>query len=85
VVRELEHAEHDGADKGECDISGNNAQSAGQSHGKPLAVHVAARSNARAGKPFQPEKSALLSIPISTAKPQATWLKIREINPLKSR
>jgi hypothetical protein len=24
----LEHAEHDGSDEGECDIGGNNAQSA---------------------------------------------------------
>ena len=27
----LEHAEHDGADEGECDIGGDNAQSADQS------------------------------------------------------
>ena len=28
VPEALEHAEHDGADKGECDIRGDNAQSA---------------------------------------------------------
>jgi hypothetical protein len=29
----LDHAQHDGADKGECDIGGNNAQSADDGHG----------------------------------------------------
>jgi hypothetical protein len=58
----LEHAKHDGADKGECDIRGNNAQSADQSHGKPpwftslpaVTSKLANRSNRR--------KSALLSL-----------------------
>jgi hypothetical protein len=29
----LDHAQHDGADKGECDIGGYNTQSADDSHG----------------------------------------------------
>ena len=43
----LEHAEHDGADKGECDIRGDNAQSADkrtdEGHWGTLPVNVAAR------------------------------------------
>src|SRR6266481_32886 len=54
--RALEHAEHDGADKGECDIGGNNAQSADESHGNAPLVHVAARYNAETSKAFRPEK-----------------------------
>jgi hypothetical protein len=66
LVREvLEHAEHDRANKGECDIGGNNAQSADQSHGKTSLVDVAARCNATAGKPFPPKKSALLQLATS--------------------
>ena len=34
VCDALEHAKHDGADKGEGHIGGNNAQSADESHGK---------------------------------------------------
>jgi len=57
VMREvLEHAEHDRANKGDCDIRGNNAQSADQSHEKTSLVHIAARGNAEANKRFQPEK-----------------------------
>jgi hypothetical protein len=61
----LEHAEHDRANKGDCDIRGNNAQSADQSHEKTSLVHVAARGNAEANKRFPPEKSALLSLAAS--------------------
>ena len=43
----LEHAEHDGADKGECDIGGNNAQSVDESHREISLVHVTARCNAQ--------------------------------------
>jgi hypothetical protein len=47
VVRAvLEHAKHDRANKGECDIRGNNAQSVDESHGETSLVHVAARCNA---------------------------------------
>ena len=31
----LEHSEHDRADKCECNVRGNNAQLADESHGKP--------------------------------------------------
>jgi hypothetical protein len=34
-ARALEHAKHDGADKGEGHIGSNNAQSADESHRKP--------------------------------------------------
>ena len=68
VMREvLEHAEHDRANKGDCDIRGNNAQSADQSHGKTSLVHVAARGNAEANKRFPPEKvSAAVARGVST-------------------
>jgi hypothetical protein len=43
----LEHPEHDGADKGECEIRGYNAQFADkrtdESHWEGSLVHVAAR------------------------------------------
>ena len=52
----LEHAEHDRADKSDCDIRGNNAQSADESHGNAPLVHVAARYNAETSKAFRPEK-----------------------------
>ena len=42
----LEHAEHDGADKGECDIRGNNAHSADAKSWEASLVHVAAHYNA---------------------------------------
>src|SRR5712675_3802881 len=65
----LEHAEHDGADKGECEIGGDDAQSAdkrtyeGHWEGSlgwslpAITRKVASRS--------RPIKSALLSIPTS--------------------
>ena len=87
VLREvLEHAEHDRANKGDCDIRGNNAQSADESHGKTSLVHVAARCNAKASKRFPPEKvSAPVARGIFTAaKTPAAWLKTREIKALKS-
>ena len=42
----LEHAEHNGADEGEGDIRGNNAQSADESHGNAPLVHVVTATNA---------------------------------------
>jgi hypothetical protein len=57
VLREvLEHAEHDRANKGQCDIRGNNAQFADQSHEKTSQVQVTARGNAEANNRFPPEK-----------------------------
>ncbi len=82
----LEHAEHDRPDKGDCDIRGNNAQSADQSHEKTSLVHVAARGNAEGNNRFPPEKvSAAVARGISTFRePPAAWLKSREIKALKS-
>jgi hypothetical protein len=53
----MDHAQHDRADKRECDIRGNNAQLADERHGKPPLVYVATRINAQGIKPFPPEKS----------------------------
>jgi hypothetical protein len=79
----LEHAKHDSADKGECDIRGNNAnpvdEGTGENHGEDsLVPHL----TPEASKRFQQNKSALLSLTILLV--SSTWLKSREINPLKS-
>jgi hypothetical protein len=46
----LEHAKHDSADKGECDIRGNNAnpvdEGTGENHGEDSLVYVATSPNA---------------------------------------
>ena len=43
----LEHAEHDGADKGKGEIGSDNAQLADESHGEYSLVHVATFDNAQ--------------------------------------
>ena len=86
----LEHAEHDGADKGDCQIRGNNAQSADQrtheGHREISLVHVTVRFNAEASKAFQAEKvsPAALFLTVQTLEPHPTWLKTRKNNALKS-
>jgi hypothetical protein len=86
----LEHAEHDGADKGDSQIGGNNAQSADQrtheGHREISLVHVTARFNAEASKAFQAEKvsPAALFLFVQTLEPHPTWLKTRKNNALKS-
>ena len=42
----LEHADHNGADEGECDVRGYNAQSADDGHGNTPLVHVVPAHNA---------------------------------------
>ena len=54
-ARTLEHAKHDGADKGEGHIGANNAQSADESHRKPPWFNIAARLTLEPGRAF-PEK-----------------------------
>ena len=86
----LEHAEHDGADKGHSQIRGNDAQSADQrtheGHREISLVHVTARFNAEASKAFQAEKVSLaaLFLPVQPLEPHPTWLKTRKNNALKS-
>jgi hypothetical protein len=78
----LDHAQHDGADKGECDIGGNYAQSADDGHGNSLPGSRRCPINQQSSKSFREEKSALLSIAVF---PQPEpWLKLRKINALKS-
>jgi hypothetical protein len=58
LSRALEHAEDDCADKGECDIRGNNAQSVheGTPEGhRESPCFVAPRCNARNNNPFPAE------------------------------
>jgi hypothetical protein len=82
-----DHAQHDRTDKRECEIRGNNAQSAGESHGKPPLVHVAGRINAQTIKLFPHKKSQpCCSIAaMHRTRRLATWLKTHEINALKTR
>jgi hypothetical protein len=81
TARDLDHAEHDRADKSECYIGGNNAQSA-QSHGIPPGFTSLPALTMKASKTFPVEKvSATVYRAISTAR---HVLKSRKINPLKS-
>jgi hypothetical protein len=82
----LEHAEHDGADEGESDIRGYNAQFADEWHGRTPLVHVVPAHNALGSKAFPAEK---VSVAVGSRHPHrarspATWLKISESNALKS-
>src|SRR5260370_29197755 len=81
----LDHAEHDRADKSDCDIRGNNAQSADESHGNaPWFTSLPAVTRKLANR-STPKKSALLPVPaVHCLEQPATWLKSREINALKS-
>jgi hypothetical protein len=45
-MRSLDHSEHNGADEGEGDIRGYNAQFADESHGNAPLVHVVPANNA---------------------------------------
>ena len=58
----LEHAEHDGADKGEGEISGDNAQFADESHGRPPWFTSLSALTSKLANRSRRKKSALLSI-----------------------
>jgi hypothetical protein len=58
----LEHAEHDGADKGERDIGRENAQTAHERHGMFPWFTCFLRWSAILPDRFFPKKSALLSL-----------------------
>jgi hypothetical protein len=63
LVRRLEHAEHDGADKGDGDIRGNNAQFADERtkkrHRDISLVTSLPAVTLQASKAFRPEKVSL--------------------------
>jgi hypothetical protein len=86
----LEHAEHDGTYKGDCQVRGNNAQSADQrtheGHREISLVHVLARFNAETSKAFRAEKvsPAALFLTVGALEPPPKWLKTRENNALMS-
>ena len=90
VGSNLEHAQHDRADNGECDIRGHHAQSpdewTAEDHWETSLVDVAARINNRNGDRFRAEKAspAVFSAFSIPAEPSVAWLKNREINALKS-
>ncbi len=62
----LEHAEHNGSDKGECDIRDYNDHSADertrQAHWEDSLVRVAARCDGKNIHPLRAEKSVSLSL-----------------------
>lgn len=82
----LEDAEHDGSDKGEGNVGGDNAQSADESHGSAPFVHVVPQSTLDTSKPFPTKKVRFpVRCPLSTGGTgSGLWLKTREINALKS-
>ncbi|SRR6266513_5087110 len=86
VVRKpLEHAEHDGPDKSDCHIRGNNAQSADESHGKPPWFTSLPTVTSKLANRSGWKKSALLLYRgVHRSEPRPMWLKIRENNVLKS-
>jgi len=86
VVRKpLEHAEHDGPDKSDCHIRGNNAQSADESHGKPPWFTSLPTVTSKLANRSGWKKSALLLYRgVHRSEPWPMWLKIRENNVLKS-
>ncbi|WP_426436225.1 hypothetical protein [Bradyrhizobium genosp. P] len=86
----LDNAENDGADEGERDVRGHNAQLAQQRtrevHWDAPLVHNAARINDKASKTF-PAKKVSAAVPpgISMLAPgSAAWLRTHEFNALKS-
>ena len=56
----LEHAKYDGANKGDCQIRGNNAQSAAERHGETSLVHVVPAITLKLAKRSRRKKSAVL-------------------------
>ena len=86
----LEHAEHDRADNGECDIRGHHAQSPDEWTGED---HLGNLPGSRRCPHQQPKwrsvprgksQPCCLFRILDSAEPSAAWLKIREINALKS-
>jgi hypothetical protein len=69
----LEHAEYDGADKGDGHIRGDNAQSADERteerHWEISLVHVAAHTNTKVSEPFRAEKVS----PAAVSRKCHTW------------
>jgi hypothetical protein len=81
----LEHAEHDRANKGDCDIRGNNAQSADQSHEKTSLFTLLPAVTPKLTIGSRRKKSVLLSLAASAPPRTAgAWLKSREIKALMS-
>jgi len=87
---ELDHPKHDGANKGDGCIRGNNAHFADprtqQGHRDISVVHVTARSTLKASNAFPPQKVSLAALlsPLTSREAAATWLKECENKALKS-
>jgi hypothetical protein len=73
----LEHAEHDRANKGDCDIRGNNAQSADQSHEKTSLFTSLPAVTPKLTNGSRRKKSALLSLAAS-APPRTAGRMVKE-------
>src|ERR1700738_949862 len=79
----LEHAEYDGADKGDCHIRGHNAQAADErtqkAHFGKSPWFRSLPANAENSKRFRPDKVSPAALSRNLrGEPPATWLKIRE-------
>jgi hypothetical protein len=85
-----EQAQYDRADEGQGQIGTYNAQSTGHAHGMSpklgLQVHVAGDANDESSNPFHRGKvsSAAPFLDWPAMEPALSWLKIAEINALKS-
>ena len=88
----LEDAEHDGSDKSECKIRGDNAQlvdertDEGHWELSLLTSLTSLPANAEVSKPFRAEKVSAAVSPwlLHRVAASATWLKKCEFNALKS-
>jgi hypothetical protein len=82
----LDHAEHDGADEGDGEVRGDNAQSPGERHEVAPAVAPPCARASWLTESLFPKKPALLSLVTGrrACERGPAWLKKTEINTLKS-
>ncbi|WP_458147825.1 hypothetical protein [Bradyrhizobium sp. UFLA05-109] len=81
-VWKLDHAEHNGSDKGYCEVRSHNAQSADERHkGAPLFARLCAQLRTLTAS-LSAKKPALLSL--ARRARRLAWLKKRKIKALKS-
>jgi hypothetical protein len=82
MSEKLDHAEHDGSDKGHCEVRSHNAQSTDERHkGAPsVGASLRATKNVNSESPYE-KVSLAVALPSFGSR---TWLKKRKINALKS-
>jgi hypothetical protein len=84
--RDLDHAEHDGADEGHREVRGDNAQCPGERHEVAPSARAASARTSWLTESLVSEKAALLSARGRRLRTPAgaAWLKNTEIKALKS-